>query len=375
MKKLQRGEMMCTNKGTRVRLICVISLVGVFVVSGISFGFDDIIDAGILGEAKIERVWTNKLPLREGEHLSKILLIGNRVYGLSNKNYIVGFNEKDGEVIFCRQLAPAGVPIIGLDQFNNSLYSVISSRLVELDANLGLEKRSRRLVWGVTCPAVRTENYYYFAGIDKRLHVLSLDTGLQAYELGTGNNSIINCVAATEDFVIFSTDAGNVYCMRAGEISKIWNMTAGGSIPGDLVLKEDSLYFSSADTFVYKVNAYTGKLDWKYQCQDVLDKSPNVTKEVVYQQIQNKGLVAIDAVSGKMRWEVNLGQCLLCEADSKAYVLTKGRKLVVMDNAENKKLFSVDFRGVDKYVTNVHDSMMYIGNSDGRIACLKPLEK
>jgi len=367
--------MTCTNTGSRVNFVCVIFFMFVLINCGVCFGFEDIISAGLLDEAGLEQIWTNKLPLKKGEHLGEMMLIGDRVYGLSDKNYLVGFNDKDGNVILSRQLAPAGVPIIGLDQFNNTLYSVISSRLVELDANLGLEKRAKDLVWGVTCPAVRTEHYYYFAGIDKRLHVFDIDTGLQAYEMGTGNDSIINSVAATEDFVIFGTDAGNVYCMKAGEISRIWNMNVGGSIAGNLLLEEDSLYFASADTYVYKVNAYTGSLDWKYQCQAILDKAPEVTDEVVYQRIYRKGLVAIDANSGKMLWDVTGGECLLCEGDSKAYVLTKGKKLVVMDNAESKKLYSVNFSGVDKYVTNVKDSRMYIGNSDGRVACLKPVEK
>ncbi|MHC4655254.1 MAG: hypothetical protein ACYS91_09575 [Planctomycetota bacterium] len=72
-------------------------------------------------------------------------------------------------------------------------------------------------------------------------------------------------------------------------------------------------------------------------------------------------------------WEVPGGIDLLVEAAGKAYVIAKGR-LVVMDNKKAKRLYSVNFAGISKYATNTADSKIYIANKAGRIACLKPIE-
>jgi hypothetical protein len=72
-------------------------------------------------------------------------------------------------------------------------------------------------------------------------------------------------------------------------------------------------------------------------------------------------------------WEVPGGIDLLVEVAGKAYVIAKGR-LVVMDNKKAKRLYSVNFAGVSKYAANMADSKIYIANEAGRIACLKPVK-
>ena len=112
---------------------------------------------------------------------------------------------------------------------------------------------------------------------------------------------------------------------------------------------------------------------WKYQTAAMLDRAPRVTPEVVYQHVLYKGMSAINRESGKPMWEVPGGIDLLVEAAGKAYVIGKGR-LVVMDNKKAKRLYSVNFAGVSIYTSNMADSKIYIGNKTGRIACLKPIE-
>jgi outer membrane protein assembly factor BamB len=134
------------------------------------------------------------------------------------------------------------------------------------------------------------------------------------------------------------------------------------------------LFFASEDTNVYRIDILTGRLIWKYQTAAMLDRGPRVTGEVVYQYVRNKGLTAIDKKSGKFIWELAKGVDLLAEADGKAYVVTNIGTLVVMDNRKAKRLYSVNFAGVSRHVSNVADSKIYIADKAGRIACLKPVE-
>jgi hypothetical protein len=86
-----------------------------------------------------------------------------------------------------------------------------------------------------------------------------------------------------------------------------------------------------------------------------------------------EGIFAINRESGKAMWSVPGGIDLLVEAAGRAYVIGKGL-LVVMDNKNARRLYSVNFAGVSRYASNMWDSKIYIANKAGRIACLKPVE-
>jgi len=73
-------------------------------------------------------------------------------------------------------------------------------------------------------------------------------------------------------------------------------------------------------------------------------------------------------------WSVPGGVDLLAEARDKAYVITKNRTLVVMDNLSKKRLYSVNFAEVSIHTANIADSKIYIADERGRIACLQPVE-
>jgi eukaryotic-like serine/threonine-protein kinase len=134
------------------------------------------------------------------------------------------------------------------------------------------------------------------------------------------------------------------------------------------------LYFASKDTNVYKIDMATGKLIWNYRCGGMLDKAPQVTADLAYQVIMGRGLAAIDKTSGKLVWQLAGGESLLSEAQGRAYVMTHKRELAVMDNKTGKQLYSVNFSAVTRYVPNVVDSKIYIGDNCGKIECLKPVK-
>ncbi|MHC4560406.1 MAG: hypothetical protein ACYS80_24240, partial [Planctomycetota bacterium] len=112
----------------------------------------------------------------------------------------------------------------------------------------------------------------------------------------------------------------------------------------------------------------------KYQTAGVLVREPRVTQQVVYQHVPGKGLTAVDKQSGQFMWSVPGGVDLLAEVNDRAYVITKNRKLVMMDNLSAKKIYSVNFAEVTRHTANITDSKIYIADERGRIACLQPTQ-
>ena len=330
----------------------------------------------LLKHAKLEIAWQAQLLWEQNESLKDLHILGNRIYAISNRNYIVSMDREKGDVIFERPFAPIGFRVVGLQLYNDDLFSIIGSTLVEINREFGTERGTKSLEFGIVCPAARNSSYFYVSGTDRRIHTLRADDKVQVFQVSADNDSMITSIIADDNFVIFGTEAGNVVSIKPDGPQRLWQFDAAGSIAGRIVRDGDSLFFASKDTNVYRVDIVDtsgSEFVWKYQTEAVLEKAPRVTPQVVYQHVPYKGLEAINRNSGKLMWEVPGGIDLLVETAGKAYVIAKG-KLVVMDNKKAKRLYSVNFAGISKYAANMADSKIYIANENGRIACLKPIE-
>jgi outer membrane protein assembly factor BamB len=316
-------------------------------------------------------VWQFNLPLAESEAIDQLRVFGNRLYALSNRNYLSCLNRADGNVMFSSFVAPAGLPLTGLESYKGELLTIVGSKLVEISADAGTEQTSTNITCGVTCPVVRNDSFFYVAGGDKRLHVLRAEDKVQLFEVAAESDSVITSVLAGEEFVVFATEKGNVICIRPDKPVKLWQFDAPGAVAG-IVRDSNSLYVACRDTNIYRLDLTSGKLLWKYQTQAILDAAPQPGDKVVYQYIPDVGLIALDKQTSKLLWQLTDVLGLLAESGDKAFVITGAGLLTAMDNIKAKKLYSVDLGQAVKYATNTADSKIYIADANGRLACLEP---
>jgi outer membrane protein assembly factor BamB len=336
-----------------------------------------LISSELLEHANLKMLWQRQLPIKEKESLEQLFIVGNQIYALSSRNYMVSLDRESGDVIFSKEIAPAGFAMLGLDLYSNMLISTIGGRLIEIDPASGTQRRARDLAIGITCPAARNSRYYYLAGMDKRLHILHEENLVQVFEVSAENESRITSVVADESSVVFATDGGNIISIMPNMPKRLWQFDARAAIAGDIVKDGGSLFFASKDTNVYRLDIYDlrkPQLAWKFQAESVLDRAPRVTPRVVYQYAFGKSLTAINKRTGESIWSLPGGLDLLAEAAGKAYVITDEKTLVVMDNYTAKKLYWVNCATVTLHAANTVDSKIYIGAEAGRVACLEPVE-
>ena len=334
----------------------------------------NLVSQSLLKAGNFEKVWENKLPLKQFENLTELRVVGNRVYVLSAQNYVFALNKAKGTIVFSRPLSAPGMPMVGLELYDDKLFSLIGNRLVEIDPEFGKEISFRNLVFNITCPAVRNDRYFYIAGSDSRLHALRSKDKVQVFEASSGKSSLITSMVADDNFLVFATDAGDVKSITANGPKRLWSFKAGQAVVGPIVRQGRWLFVASGDTNVYKINIFTGKLDWRYKSGAVLGRGPAVTKNVVYQYVHNKGLAAIANSNGKLLWQLDRGVELLSESAGRAYVITDTGELVTMDNNTGKQLNSIVISSVSKYAVNTEDENIYIADQTGRISCIKPLK-
>jgi outer membrane protein assembly factor BamB len=349
-----------------------------------------LIDPVLLSAAGMEVVWHNQLPLKPAkttrslgifkgetvpaESMASLTILANRLYALSDRNYLASLNRYTGTMVFGRNIASASFTVRGMDLHGNEIVSVIANRLVEIDPEFGTEKRASEVPYGIVGTAARNSGFFYLAGTDKRLRVLRAEDKLPLFEVAARDDSMITAITAADDVVIFGTDSGKVVAMEPGRRKELWTFNAAGAVAGQIVRSNKGIFVASRDTNVYKLDVTDGGLLWRYQAGAILDREPHVTESVVYQYLGDRGLAAVSADTGKLLWEEKTGLDLLAEADGKAYIITKGSEMAVMDNRAGRRLRAVNFAGVAVYATNLLDSSIYVADAAGLVACLKPVE-
>jgi outer membrane protein assembly factor BamB len=365
--------------------LAIALLVSVSALSVAQSGFAEssnlkpLVSPELLKHAKLKMLWDNVFPIQKNENLDRLLLFGDYFYALTDHNFMLFMNQKNGNIIFEKTIEATGLPITGLRLYDNELMYINSdSKLVQINAQTGTVITSTNVGFSVACPVARNSKYFYIAGTDKRLHALHVDNKVQVFEVAAENDSVITSVIADDNSVIFATNAGNIISIAPDKPQLLWQFNAAGAIVGSIIRDGMSLFFACKDTNVYRVDMVAPpenkRLVWMHQTAAILEDAPVITQDIVYQHVKGKGLSAINKQTGTALWQVPGGVDLLTEAANKAYVITNIRTLVVMDNVKAKKLYTVNFAEVSKYVSNTTDDKIYIADNLGRIACLQPVK-
>ena len=102
MLKLSRGGKFLTG------------VVFVFCLLSACFGDEErLVSSELLKAGGLKIVWENKMPIGKKESLEELLILGNRLYGFSSRNYLVSLDRSNGIEIFSRPFGQAGSPILG----------------------------------------------------------------------------------------------------------------------------------------------------------------------------------------------------------------------------------------------------------------------
>lgn len=336
---------------------------------------DWLLSPELLEHARLKTVWQQTLPVKAGEKFDVITLLGDRLYLRSDRNYMWSLDAAKGDVIFSRSVSHENVPVLGLVGYGDRIISVVGNQLTECSNITGTEQRVADLELSIVAPPVRNEQFFYIAAADRRLHALRAHDLVRIFKVAAEDDSLITTVVAEDNLVVFGTSEGDVVAILADAPKKLWQFKAPEAVVGSIVRDGDSFYFACKDTNVYRIDmteTMRAGMTWKFQTESVLDRSPLVTDGFVYQYAPGRGLTAIDKQQGRAIWSLSEGLDLLAESDGKAYVITKNRTLVVMDNSAGKKLYSVNCASVIGHASNTQSARMYIVDGRGRVACLEP---
>jgi eukaryotic-like serine/threonine-protein kinase len=348
-------------------------------VAGAADGKDSgsLVSVDLLAKAGIETVWQQALPLNSKERLGTINALGDGVFILTSTNYLFGINAADGGMMFADRIAAQGLQLLPLDRSGEGLIVVTGSSVRKLDVKTGSERSRIKVPFGVVAKPATNEKFYYLAADDGKVYAYDTSDQVLVFKAAGDRGSLMTNVAATNNYVVFTTDKGAIVAMRPNRPVQMWRYNASGAISGRIVLDDGSVYVSSMDTNVYKFDVRTGKIVWNYMAGAQLVEGPKVTASAVYQFAGDNGVYALDKNgNAKVLWQEKDGRDLLAERSGKAYLISKKQSIIVVDNATGKRTGEVSIPGVDMWAASLADGMIYVGNAaTGKVACLRPIDR
>jgi outer membrane protein assembly factor BamB len=131
--------------------------------------------------------------------------------------------------------------------------------------------------------------------------------------------------------VFIGSEDKNLYALDAAGGAVKWKFATGGAVHSTPTIYNNAVYFGSFDGYYYSVNAATGALNWKCKTKgekvngrvslwtmkpvneymddpfDFFLSSPVVHDGVVYFGSSDGNLYAIDANTGKQKWQLQTG--------------------------------------------------------------------
>lgn len=331
-----------------------------------------LVSPSLLGRAGLQMGWQINLPVKQAESVERMYVFEKYLYVLTDQNYLFCIDREKGSMRFCLQLTTAGLKVHEPQYYDGKLLFTVGNRFLILDPAAGVVTESRELknIGSVAVyPVVRNSRHIFVAGLDKRLHAMVADEYWQEFTITADNDSLINSLVVDDEFVVFSTEVGNIVKTSSQKAKKLWQRDIPGRISAPIAKDGRWLYVGSVNTKLYKLDIDTGQSSWgaAFQAGAKLTDSAVMGKRVVYQCAGDNGLYAIDKDSGKMLWQVPEGVGLLAEKGSTVYVFARPGVLVVMDNNTPKKLYSVNFAGVSRHAANTTDSTIYVSDDKGRV--------
>ncbi len=159
----------------------------------------------------------------------------------------------------------------------------------------------------LTSAAAVSDGIVYIGSADKRLYAVDAETGQEKWHFDTGG--IVRSIPAVAGGLVFTGSFDhNVYALdgRTGELR--WKFDTRREVVSAPLVVDGTVYIGSRCADLFALDAATGKVKWKvFYWSSWVESSASMLNGTLYIGSSDyQRLLAIDPLSGKPRWNINL---------------------------------------------------------------------
>ncbi|MDX6385630.1 MAG: eukaryotic-like serine/threonine-protein kinase, partial [Blastocatellia bacterium] len=146
-----------------------------------------------------------------------------------------------------------------------------------------------------------------------------------------------------DDRVFFPSADGYVYCLNKNDGSEIWKFRGTDSMKATPVLIGNKVIANGIDHHVYCLKAEDGSVIWDYQTGFEVDGSVIVVKDRLYFGGEDRNFYCLNLADGSLVYKVPVGSVegSITIKDGRVYLGTEGGDLYCIDPADGKTIWKV----------------------------------
>jgi len=374
----------------------------------------------VLAKAGLHNYWQLDLQLPPGESLVKLTLIEENLYCLTTSNYLLTVDAASGVRKWSRKVADAGVKIfppchgsavpidpnyVNVDKVRfppapvtlparDLVFVNTPDYVLALDRTTGDEVRNIRFDAHMPSSFVANTGgscdgtYFYVGTTTGELKSIRINEDVVAWSYPAGGvmSAAPQCYAPGGASRIYVAGGkGDYFILKAGPGasalwpalgSRRWSAMAGPSA-AQFHVDDRAAFIPCVNRRVYAFGLSGGDPIWWFTAKGQLFDDIQVSENSVFQYSRGDKFYALDPASGKQRWALRQGRRVLTSMPSKgaptAYLVDGARNLLVVDEILGKIQVSIPLTGANLFVDNTSAPAIYIGNTEGRLVCLRQI--
>lgn len=351
----------------------------------------DFLSSDALHAAGLVKYWQLQLPLAAGEVVQDAYKVDDHCYFATNTGYVFAVHAPTGAIRWLQLVTDGGYrvprpahttmrsrdPDFRNDPAHARHMTIFATpaEMLEVDRYTGTPLRSFDLPFPAGSGPAARGSIVVIGGINNRVYALPADVNFAYWKFGT-RGQVVSQPLIHGRYVYVASDAGEVYCCKAVDKTRVWAKRIRGSVKADLVLDENGLYVPSLDHSLYLLDAQSGGLRWRARMNGALYDAPTTTADTAYQYNPVDGLVAIRvagaADAGRIRWNVPTGRRMLAADERYAFLLGTSGALLAARLDTGVVEHTIPAPGMSFGLPDPPSQLLLMAATDGRVFCARP---
>ncbi len=250
--------------------------------------------------------WPKTLALKRGDQLKHVVLAGDLILTIETpNNTLTATSFHTGETMW---RVPVGSPLeILYPPFRVGDRVLVNSnrRMFNFRARDGKQLYVTNLDYPVSHPPAMLGEYAIFGGGGGRIFAHDIVTGFAKWQYTLPSEIKVSPVVSGQ--AVFAVDSTGVFAQLDGASGRLmWKGRAFAPVTAAPAIG-NAIYLASHDQTLYALDRLSGGDRWKFRETEPLKHSPVVMagSQYVFLPLGNRGLVAVDAATGKEVWRIN----------------------------------------------------------------------
>lgn len=213
-------------------------------------------------------------------------------------------------------------------------------------------------------PAV-SDGMFFFGDDAGILHCINAENGKNSWSFKT-ESRIVSTPAINQGKVVIGSTDGGIYCLDASNGMLNWKYSTAEAVMGSALISSDTVFIGGSDGCFRALQLNSGKVLWEYcAMKGYIEAKPVLIDGKLIFGAWDSFLYALDAKTGKLLWKWNNGKERIHFSPAAVWPVAAHGKVFI--TAPDRFLTSIDINtGKVVWRTNSHAVRETIGISDDR---------